>query len=425
MSLCKLCGDFLDELLDALKIISNKQRLLLDGTVDASAKLAPIVEEVDDEQVDHTVMGVAAKVMKIQEKMMEVENNDEAILEKCNNKLKQSNAYLIKISNENEKLKAMTKDIKDRMNNLQLEKDDEAQKSARNREDFFDLVSKFEDMQNHFLDLEDNLKNITVAQDEHFELEKIKKLLSEANHANIELDSQLSRSDRMLKDKGFLVDSLTKQLLDLESKNMFLMKERDSERKQKNTIEGQLKSLQESLETIEKDRMRFSGLVQEKELYIARLEEENHHLESEFMSERSMTARDLEDFEGSMKGLNRTVKLKENEIEALKRLANDYQGEIQKLVHVIAEKEMDIGIWNKRCREAEMMYEDLVKECDERKSFFEESYCLSTDSEGRNVKELENAIFNMAKELRAKDREIEDLGKLVESWRCESKRQRI
>ena len=208
------------------------------------------------------------------------------------------------------------------------------------------------------------------------------------------------------------------------------MKERDTERKQKNVVEGQLKALQESLEVTEKDKMRFSGLIQEKELYIARLEEENRDMESELMSERSMTARDFEDLNGSMKGLNRSVKLKENEIEALKRLANEYQGEIQKLVHVVAEKEMDIGIWNKRCREAEMMYEDLVKECDERKSFFEESYYLSTDSEGKNVKELENAIFNMAKELRTKDREIEELGKMVESWRnearhTESKRQRI
>ena len=172
LSLCKLCGEFLDELLDALKIISNKQRLLLNGAIDASAKLDPIVEEVDDEQADHTVMGVAAKVMKIQQKLEEVETNDEAILEKCNTKLKQSNAYLIKISNENEKLRAMTKDIKERMNNLQAERDGEALKSARSREEFHDLVSRFESMQQHFVDLEDNLKNITVAQDEHCELVK-------------------------------------------------------------------------------------------------------------------------------------------------------------------------------------------------------------------------------------------------------------
>jgi len=234
----------------------------------------------------------------------------------------------------------------------------------------------------------------------------------------------------MLKDKGFLVDSLTKQLLDLESKNMVLMKEREAERKQKSLVEGQLKALKESLETIEKDKLLFSGLVQEKEMYIARLEDENREMECELMSERSMTARDLEDLNGSMKGLNRTVKLKENEIEALKRLTVEYQGEIQKLVNVIAEKEMDIGIWNKRYREMEMMYEDLMKEIDEKKSFFEGSevsYYVSNDSEGRSVKDLENAIFNMAKELRAKDREIDELNRAIGDWRgsmSESKRQR-
>ncbi len=58
------------------------------------------------------------------------------------------------------------------MNNLQAERDGEALKSARSREEFHDLVERFESMQQHFVDLEDNLKNITVAQDEHYELVK-------------------------------------------------------------------------------------------------------------------------------------------------------------------------------------------------------------------------------------------------------------
>jgi len=168
ISLCRLCDDFLDEIFSSLKVIVNKQRLLLvDGAIDVSAGLAPILEEIDDEHGDQSKLGVGAKILKIQEKLDQVEDNGEAILDKFNNKLKQSNEYLVKISTENHSLRVLAKDIGEKMKSIQNNSNNSTRRSSssatqKESESYSELLTKFDAMQNHFMELENNLKFLTV-----------------------------------------------------------------------------------------------------------------------------------------------------------------------------------------------------------------------------------------------------------------------
>jgi len=363
IGLCNLCDDFLDEIFNSLKIIVNKQRLLLVGSEDASAGLDPILEEIDDEQCEQNKLGVGAKVLKIQEKLGQVEDNGEAILDKFNNKLKQSNEYLIKISTENHSLRVLAKDIGEKMKNIQINSSKRSS-SQKDNEGYTELLDKFGSMQNHFSELETNLKLLTVPSANQLEMDKIRKLLSESTRTNLDLDTKLCRAEKTIRDKGLVIENLTKQLLEIEQKASLLTKERDTIQSQKNSAEARLKVVQGNLKSNEKVKDKIGSILLEKDQYITKLEVENKSMESELIQERNISARKLEEINGTLKDLTKSLKLKDNEILNLRELSTQTQAENQQLMKTLVEKEKDVGVAIMKFKEADRVYNGLLSEFD-------------------------------------------------------------
>lgn len=179
MNLCKLCEEFLDELLDSINQIVRKQKLILNGSLGNGFQLAPVVEEVEEEASDQNEMGVAMKIMKIQEKLSELEDNDDIILDKCAITLKENTTYLKRMSIENDNLKTLVREVKDKLHEVQnKERLTKMANGKQQQENFTELLKKFDSMENYFAGFQTNFKQLSSTSGEQSEFVNIYCLMS-------------------------------------------------------------------------------------------------------------------------------------------------------------------------------------------------------------------------------------------------------
>ena len=169
MSLCKLCEEFLDELLDSINQIVRKQKLILNGSLGNGFQLTPVVEEVEEEASDQNEIGVAMKIMKIQEKLSELEDNDDIILDKCAITLKENTGYLKRMSIENDNLKTLLREVKDKLNEVQNKERLTKMANGKQQENYTELLKKFDSMENYLASFQNNFKQLSGTSGEQSE----------------------------------------------------------------------------------------------------------------------------------------------------------------------------------------------------------------------------------------------------------------
>lgn len=271
-------------------------------------------------------------------------------------------------------------------------------------------------------------------------------MLTQANRKNLDLESKLDRNERALREKSHLTENLTKKIIDAEAQIAALMKERDTINSQKNAAEARLKVLHNTVKTGEKDKDRAAGVMLHKDQYIAKLEEDKKGIEVQLEKEKKTSARKLEEINGSLKELTRMARLKDNEIESLRNLASEYQGESQKLVQSLIDKEKENTVISLKYKELQGMYDCQLREFDEtlqrridenfanivtyieekereiehlRKIVDEKELETNyiSEAEGKKLKDMEDVVYNLAKELREKEEENNELRKFIEEYK--------
>ena len=231
----------------------------------------------------------------------------------------------------------------------------------------------------------------------------------------------------------------------MESQNTVLTKEKETLQSQRNAVEARIKVLQGTLKTSEKDKDRAASVMLEKDQYIVKLENEKRSLDIRVENEKKTSGKKLEEISGSLKELTRLARLKDNEIESLRSMCSEYQGESQKLVKSMIEKEKENTLLGMRLKDSQAQYDQTMKEFEDQvKQKVEErfadivvyidqketeveslrrqinernlEYNYVADTEGKKLKDMEDVVYNLAKQLREREKENGELKLFIEDY---------
>ena len=153
----------MDELVDSLTQVVDKQRAVINDTFDEECS-SPTMNEIEGPGGSLEQGGVIAKIMKIQEKLNQIDSNEENIIDRYKVAVKESRDSTLKINTENEALRALVRDIRNKFEDLQ-EKEAQYKASEENQMNYVELLQKFDAMQTNFSYLEDYFKAGSATED--------------------------------------------------------------------------------------------------------------------------------------------------------------------------------------------------------------------------------------------------------------------
>jgi len=260
------------------------------------------------------------------------------------------------------------------------------------------------------------------------------------------LENKIARLEKIIKDKDGLIHEITKNLNNAEGDISKFKKEKEQAVSAKTAAEARLRVVQNTIKAHEKEREKLNEHIQDKEKQISKLESDNRTLREHLQIEKDNATAKLDQINTSLKDFSKSNTSKDAEIESLKKARAEYQAECQDLVKQIFDKDKEISflksekeILEKKFVELEQSFDNMYRKrieenfsnvvayIEEKEQEVDQLRKALTDketessfmsmSEGRKLKEMEAVMLNLARELRLKEEENEELRKFVDKYR--------
>lgn len=262
----------------------------------------------------------------------------------------------------------------------------------------------------------------------------------------IECEEKLVKGEKHLRERDIRVESLKQEVLKRESMINDLQKEIQTIESQKNTVDSRIKTANNIMKNHEKERDRLNQIIQKRDQHIASLQKQLEHYEHELESERKTAKHQMDDIGSSLHELNDLVRTKDAKLEETRAQNKHLTLECQRLTKTITEKENELYEVKLKLSETEVRAENTLRETEEHcKRKIEENYTslvsyleekenevarLKKELEAydnhfnaevlverQKVKDLEDLLVLMTKELRVKEEEILELRGLLHNFR--------
>ena len=178
---------------------------------------SPVLETAKDRSI-------AYKIGKIQERIVEIEENDAFLVNKYRAELKDLANEMTQMASENENLRQSLEDIKCQLGDMKIrdmaeydisrrrnmtEREKELEKKIEVEHNNFEEMSrKFNSLQGELTHLQTYLKSLNLPQ-EQMEIEHLKKEYKTLKNQNTEQDGKIHRLEKLVKDKESLIAELS------------------------------------------------------------------------------------------------------------------------------------------------------------------------------------------------------------------------